>query len=247
MREEISLKELYSIIRKRMGVIVITTILSVLASGVLSFYVLTPVYEASTQILVNQSKDKEALYNFNEVQTNIQLINTYSVIIKSPAILEKVNEDLDLNMSTAALNEKVSVASEQNSQVVNIVVQSESQRKAVEIANKTAEIFQKEIIKIMNIDNVTILAKSTISADSGPVKPQPILNIIIAFIIGLMVGLGIVFLIEYLDYTIKTEEDIEKELALPTLGVIAHIGKKEVVKLRAKQKQYQRGEMLDAD
>ncbi|MGE6375508.1 YveK family protein [Peribacillus muralis] len=223
MEETISIKELFSTLRKRLSLIIIIAALAVLVSGAVSYFLLTPIYQASTQLLVNQSKNEEGLYNYNEVQTNLQLINTYNVIIKSSAILELVKEDLGLDMTAAELNEKISVTSEQNSQVVNILVEDENPKTAVDIANKTAEVFQKQIVEIMNVDNVTLLAKAEYKENPSPIKPQPILNIAIALVVGLMAGVGLAFLLEYLDNTIKTEQDIEKQLGVPILGVIGTI------------------------
>ncbi|MEH6949681.1 Wzz/FepE/Etk N-terminal domain-containing protein [Bacillus sp. JJ634] len=223
MEETISLKELFLTIRKRLNLIISIAVLAVMVSGIISYFLLNPIYQASTQLLVNQSKNEEALYSNNEVQTNLQLINTYNVIIKSNAILDLVKEDLKLDMTTAELNGKISVASEQNSQVLNIIVTDESPKTAANIANKTAEVFQEEIVKIMKVDNVTILAEATVVDNPAPIKPQPLLNIAIALVVGLMAGVGLAFLLEYLDNTIKNEQDIEKLLELPVLGVITKI------------------------
>lgn len=223
MEETISIKDLFLTLRKRLSLIIVITALAVLVSGIVSYFLLTPIYQASTQLLVNQSKNEEGIYNNNEVQTNLQLINTYNVIIKSSAILELVKEDLNLDMTAAELNEKISVASEQNSQVVNIIVEDENPKTAVDIANKTAEVFQKQIVEIMNVDNVTLLAKAEMAENPSPIKPQPLLNIAIALVVGLMAGVGLAFLLEYLDNTIKTEQDIEKQLGMPVLGVIGTI------------------------
>ncbi|WP_102264486.1 YveK family protein [Mesobacillus jeotgali] len=223
MEETISLKELMQTLRKRLNLILVITLIAVLISGIISFFFLTPIYQASTQILVNQTKNDQASYNVGEVQTNLQLINTYNVIIKSPAILDLVSKELDLDMAASELNGKINVQSQQNSQVVNITVQDPDAKKAADIANKTAEVFQREIVKIMNVDNVSILAKATIVDNQSPIKPKPLLNIAIALVVGLMAGVGIAFLIEYLDNTIKTEQDIEKVLGMPVLGVVATI------------------------
>ncbi|PAE25779.1 Wzz/FepE/Etk N-terminal domain-containing protein [Bacillus sp. 7894-2] len=221
MEETISLKELLQTLKKRMTLIFAVTIAAVMISGIVSYFFLTPIYQSSTQILVNQAKDEQSTYSAGEVQTNLQLINTYNVIIKSAAILELVKEELKLDMTTGALNQKITVQSEQNSQVVNISVQDENPKRAADIANTTAEVFQKEIVDIMNINNVTILAKAEVGENQAPIKPQPLLNIAIALVVGLMAGVGIAFLLEYLDNTIKDEQDIEKTLGLPVLGVIA--------------------------
>lgn len=228
MEETISLKELLQTLRKRLGLIAAITITAVLISGIVSYFFLTPVYQVSTQLLVNQSKSEQTPYSMNEVQTNLQLINTYNVIIKSPAILDLVVKELDLDMTTSQLNEKITVQSEKDSQVVNISVQDENVAQAAKIANKTVEVFQKEIVKIMNVDNVSILAKATVSDNASPIKPQPMLNVAIALVVGLMAGVGLAFLLEYFDNTIKTEQDIEKILELPVLGVISTIENEDI-------------------
>lgn len=244
MEETISLKELFGTLRKRLSLIVIITLLAVLVSGIISYFFLTPVYQSSTQILVNQSKNEQALYNNNEIQTNLQLINTYNVIIKSPAILDLVNEELNLDMTADQLNGKITVQSEQDSQVVNVTVQDTNPQKAADIANKTAEVFQEEIVKIMNVDNVKVLAKATVGEQQAPIKPQPLLNIAIALVVGLMAGVGLAFLLEYLDNTIKSEQDIEKLLELPVLGVITNIEEKKDSSSRAEKKLKGRGEAV---
>lgn len=223
MEETISLKELFDTLRKHMRFILSITFIAILISGIISYFFLTPVYQASTQLLVNQAKNEQTAYQYNEVQTNLQLINTYNVIIKSPAILELVIKELDLDMTANELTEKITVANETNSQVVNLSVQDTSAAQAAKIANKTAEVFKKEIVNIMNVDNVNVLAKAEVSEHPSPIKPRPLLNIAIAMVVGLMAGIGMAFLQEYLDTTIKNEQEIEKLIGVPVLGAIATI------------------------
>jgi capsular polysaccharide biosynthesis protein len=223
MEETISLKELFQTLKKRLLLIIIITAIVTVTSGVVSYFLLSPIYQSSTQILVNQSKNEQQVYSPNEVQTNLQLINTYNVIIKSPAILDKVIEKENLGMSASALNGLITVSSEQNSQVVNISVQNENPKKAADIANSIASTFKTEISKIMNVDNVTILTQANIGENPSPIKPQPVLNMAIALVVGIMAGVGLAFLLEYLDNTIKTEQDIEQQLGLPVLGAITTI------------------------
>lgn len=223
MEETINLRELFQVLRKRLWLIVLLTIVAATVSAVISFFVLTPVYQSKTQILVNQAKNDEQLYYSQTVQTNVQLINTYNDIIKSPAILDKVIKELKLDSSAQSLSGQIQVKNAQDSQVAQIIVQDTSAKRATEIANTTASIFKKEVPKIMNVDNVSVLSKATLGESSSPVKPQPLMNIVIGVVIGLVVGVGLSFLLEYLDNTLKTEQDIENLLELPVMGVITTI------------------------
>ena len=152
-------------------------------------------------------------------------------------------------MTAAQLKEKITVGSEKDSQVVNLSVQDPNADVAAQIANKTAEVFKKEIANIMNVDNVSILAKADIAENPAPIKPRPLLNVAIAIVVGLMAGVGLAFLLEYFNNTIKNEQDIEKILGLPILGVIATIDDEkmeEAIARRAARKSTARGEKFGA-
>ncbi|MBN8193788.1 capsular biosynthesis protein [Bacillus sp. NTK074B] len=244
MEETISLRELMETLRKRMSLIILITLTAILVSGAVSFFLLTPVYQSTTQLLVNQAKSDQPAYNPGEIQTNLQLINTYNVIIKSPAILEKVSSDLDNGLNASQLNSKITVGSEAESQVINLSVTDTDPQTAANIANKTADVFQSEITKIMNVDNVTILAKAEVGEKQTPIKPKPLLNVAIATVIGLMLGVGLAFLLEFLDNTIKTEQEVEKLLGLPVLGSIAVIGEVKEDTAGTKRKSRGRGEKV---
>jgi capsular polysaccharide biosynthesis protein len=221
--EEISLMEIFQTLKKRIWLIISITSIAAIASAIISFFVLTPIYQSSTQILVNQANNEQAKYNVSDIQTNIQLINTYNVIIKSPAIIDKVIEELKIDRSYGQLNGQISVASQNDSQVVSITVEDSDPELAANIANTTATVFQREIVKIMNVNNVSILAKAVVGDNPSPIKPQPMLNIAIAIVVGLMIGVGIAFLLEYLDNTIKSEQDIGRILDIPVLGTVTVI------------------------
>ncbi|AGX06507.1 capsular polysaccharide biosynthesis protein [Bacillus sp. NRRL B-14911] len=245
MEETISLKELFQTLRKRLGLILSIAFVAVATSGLISYFYLTPIYQSSTQLLVNQAKSDQPVYNPGEIQTNLQLINTYNVIIKSPAILDLVKEELDLDITTSQLDSKITVGSQKDSQVLAITVQDPDPNMAADIANTTANVFKREIVEIMNIDNVKILAKAELTDNPAPIKPNKLLNMAIALVVGLMAGVGLAFLLEYMDNTVKTEQDIEKLLDLPVLGTIAIINE-ETGAMEEKAARKQRGGERDA-
>ena len=219
MEESISLQEIFLVLKKRIKLIIVITLAAVLISALGTLLLITPKYEASSQFIVSQPEPTQEM-NINDIRTNVEMINTFTVIITSPAILNQVNDELNLNTSTDALASKINVSNAQNSQVVNVTVTDTDPASAANIANTTVEIFQESIPTYMNVDNVSILSTAEIGENPSPVSPNVNLNIVIALVLGAMVGVGLSFLLEYLDTTVKTEEDIEDLLDLPVMGVI---------------------------
>lgn len=222
---ELDLKDYVRIVRKRLWLIVAFVVLSSIASGVISKFFLSPVYEASTKLVVNKSTESvvglEQL-DLNSVNLNIRLIDTYKEIIKTPAIMNiVVKENPDFGLTAGELSTKVRVSSVNNTQVMTLVVEDESYQLAAKIVNAVSNVFQREIANIMNVDNVSILNEAPLDASPAPVKPDITLNIAVAFVLSLMIALGIVFLLEYLDDTVKTEDDVQRLLELPTLTMVA--------------------------
>ena len=78
--------------------------------------------------------------------------------------------------------------------------------------------FTKQVKRITNANGVEVIDKAI--TPKSPIKPNKMMNVAVAAVLGMMIGLFIVFLIEYLDNKIKTPQDIEKHLGLPVLGVI---------------------------
>ncbi|MEC0667022.1 Wzz/FepE/Etk N-terminal domain-containing protein [Priestia flexa] len=228
MEETIDLRQLFGTLKKRLWLIALITIIAAMISGIVSFFVLTPVYQARTQILVNQESSEQQPLNAYTIQTNIQLISTYNEIITSPVILEDVVKKLNLNVTAKQLSGQVQVTNSEDSQVAHIVVQDTNAKRATDIANTTAAVFQEKISSIMSIDNVSILSKAELADSLNPIKPAPLMNIAIAIVVGLMLGVGLAFLLEYLDQNIKNEQDVERILQIPVIGVISEISDGEV-------------------
>lgn len=217
MESTIDLAKLVEILKKNIKLILILPIVCLLISAIITLFFLDDKFQASTQVLVNQ-KESDSQMMAQEVQSNIQLVNTYSEIVKSPRILDKVSKELDRKYSTSELSSMLSVSNQAESQLLNIAIENESGKEAEVIANKISQVFSKEVPDIMNVDNVSIL--STADDTTKQVAPKTMVNLIIGLITGLILALLIIFVKEIFDKRIKTEEDVENELEIPVLGSI---------------------------
>ncbi|MBD0379773.1 YveK family protein [Paenibacillus sedimenti] len=237
---ELELKEYVRIVRRRLWIIISLVLISTMTTGIISYYFIQPVYTASAKLIVNKSEDNKGKesFDYGSVSIDIKLVNTYKEIIKTPAIMDRVVERYpEINLSSEALISKVRVSSVNETQVMTISAQDQSQKQAVRIVNAISEVFQSEISTILKVDNVTILNRAKESDRTAPISPNPTTNIGISFLLSLLVSIGIALLLEYMDDTIKTEKDIENYLGIPTLGVITKIKPKDVVKGKSAKQQ----------
>lgn len=217
---ELDLKEIMHIIRKRLWFIVLVTILAVGAGGVISLFVLEPVYRASATIIVGKPSsylDGNRL-QIEDLNLNQRLAKTYGEIIKSRGVLEDVISQLKLNLTTQQLKEKTLVKLVEGTEFITISVTDTNPKRAADIANKMAEVFRFKVVNIMKVDYVQILDDAIVPR--LPIKPRLELNMAIAGVLGIMTSIFVVFLLEYLDNTIKTPEDTEKYLGLNIVGII---------------------------
>ncbi|TVT28905.1 capsule biosynthesis protein [Salinicoccus cyprini] len=221
MEETLNLEDILEVIKKNLAMIIALVLLFGSIAAFATAFLMTPQYEANTQILVSQSHNSEVAVDNQNIQASLQLINTYRDIIKSPTVLDDVVANLNLEQSTSALSEQITVNNQDQSQVVTVTVSDASPENAETIANEVANVFQQRVTEVMNVDNVSILAPADIGEDPSPVSPQPLINVAIGMILGALLGLGIAFLREFLDKRVKTEEEIQKHLDLPVLGTIA--------------------------
>ncbi|SFM26115.1 Capsular polysaccharide biosynthesis protein [Gracilibacillus orientalis] len=231
MEETISLKEIFEVLKKRLLLIILLIVGAAGISAILSFFVLTPTYQSSTQFIVNQDTNETSNVDLNQIRSNVEIINTYNDIITSNRILDQVVDEMNLTISTLALSEKISLSNSESSQVVTLTATDYDPAVAAEIANTTVEVFREDLPELMNVSNANVLSEAVVPANPSPVNPKPLLNIAIAMVLGAMVGVGLAFLFEYLDNTVKTEQDVEDKLELPILGVVSHIEEKDMMSM----------------
>lgn len=222
MEEVIDISKFLNLLKRNWKFIVGLSLLGALIAAAISFFLIKPTYSASTQILVNSNGDSSQL-ELQANQTDLQLINTYNEIIKSPVILDKVANNLKVSNDLAS---KISVSNSTQSKVITINATAKNYKDAAKIVNETAKVFSKEVGKIMKTDNVTVLTKADENLKASPVKPKPIINSFIGLFLGLLLALAVIILRSILDKRVRTEEDVQEILGIPVIGMIPHFDEK---------------------
>ena len=219
MEETIDLREYFAIIKKRFWIIALITVVAMVVSGVISFFMLSPVYESKSTLIVNTEKNEDTqMITGDQFNVTQKLAVTYGEIIKSRAVLESVISNLKLDSEYEDLVEQITVSPVKDTQIISISVQDTNPKKARDIANEIPKVFEKEVKRITKANDIQVIDKAILP--ENPIKPNKIMNVAIAAVLGMMIGLFVVFVLEYLDNKIKTPQDVEKHLDLPILGVI---------------------------
>lgn len=214
----ISISEIIDAVKKRWKIIVLTTVLATVVSGIFSFFVISPTYEASTKIFIGKEGAESEGYNSSDVSMYQNLIKTYSELIKTKDLVNKAIDNSEYDLSVNNVLNGITVNTLTGTQILQISYQSKSPSIAKNMLESITNEFITKAEELVPNGNVKIL--ESVELPKNPVAPNKTMNIAIAFILGMMVGFGIVFLLEYLDNTYKNKEQLEKDLDIPVLGVI---------------------------
>ena len=219
--EEIDLKELVSIFwEKKVQIIFIVLIFSIVGY-IYGIQIKTPMYSSSTTLVLakaQQSETSTTSITATDITLNSKLIATYSEIIKSETTVRDVVENLGLKLNEETLKKNIKVTDVDNTEVIKITVSNEDPVIACKVANEFANVFINKTKEIYKIDNVHVL-------DIAEVKDTPsninyIKDTALFAAIGLVISFAYVFIINMLDNTVKSQEDIEKHLKVPVIATI---------------------------
>jgi capsular polysaccharide biosynthesis protein len=223
MEEEIELRQYWDVLQKRWITVVAIPLIAALTSGVISFFIIKPVYQASTTLIVGKKAAESGqaatqMLDNSVLLANQQLAKTYATIAQSRTVEQNVIKDLNLPLTVERLDSMISINQVKTTEILEIQVTDTNSELVASIADTMAQEFSKAVIEIKKVDSVSIVDTAVIP--DKPIKPNKILNVVIAFVVGLMASVGLVFLLEYMDNTVKTSSDVEKLLGIPVLGLI---------------------------
>lgn len=218
----ISLQEIAYALKKRWKLIVLITIAATLVSAILSFFVIKPQYEAKTKLFIGKQETQETnAYNNSDVMMYQQLMKTYAELVKTSDLVTKAVKSADLNYNQNEIKEilnNLTANPSADTQILDLSFKGGNPKEVLKVTESITNEFILESKELIPNGNVQVIQKPQLP--EYPISPNKKLNILIAFVLGLMLGVGVVLLLEYLDNTFKSREELEKTLDLPIIGAI---------------------------
>ncbi|OES44977.1 YveK family protein [Domibacillus iocasae] len=195
------------VLLNRWQLIVSITLLFTIGAGLISFFVLSPVYEATSKVLVSegntQAANSDPATSFYQMEKSFKLFDTFIVVAESPQVLEKVIDNLSLRDSYGQLSERVTINQVRESLAIEIKVRDESSRQAVQIVNETAAVLNNEISKLYGENQLSVLDQGNNTEVVSQVMPKPFLNMVVAFLVGLVLSMAAAFVLELIKRPIE--------------------------------------------
>ncbi|WP_262339633.1 YveK family protein [Lactiplantibacillus plantarum] len=223
MDQTVSFDFFIRLVRKYWRAIVSFTVVGLIVAAGLTFFVITPKYQSSVQILVNR-KNTNAATEYAGQQADVQMITTYKELIAGQVVLKPTQQQISkrygIERSLNTLKSEVSVTSTPNSQVFSIAVTDADAKASATIANQIARSFKNQVKKIIKVNNVTIVAPA--ETPKSAVSPKKPLNLLIGLVAGLLLGIIYAAVRMLTDRRVHDVDFLTDDLGLTSLGLVNH-------------------------
>ena len=213
---EIDLIEVAYALKKRALIIAAALIAGALIAGAYTKLMITPLYSATSTALVISKET--TLTSLADLQFGSQLTKDYSMLITSRSVLEKVIDNLGLDMEYRALEANVSINNPQETRILEITVTDPDPEVAKNLADELATVSSEYIGDKMEIVPPKIIEEAELPEEQT--SPSMSRNVILGALAGLALSAGVVGLMNIMDDSIRSEDDIAKYLNIPTLTSI---------------------------
>lgn len=204
------------ILRQRGWMIVLLAFLTAAAAFGFS-RMQTPVYEASARLLITSRPD------FGQAQAVRIRLRDMAAWLSSSLRAQDVIDELRLDMQPLSLLGDVTVAAATSESIIEINVENTDP----DLARDIARIWAQQLIELRRLENADLRAEDRIEAEliDNPVvsleSPQTKINTAAGAVFGALLGIVVVFLLEWLESGIlRRAEDVERHLDIPVIGQI---------------------------
>lgn len=213
---EIDLRELFFVLLSKIWIIILATALGLgVAAGYTTAFI-EPIYSSTSMLFVTTKST--SITSLADLQVGSTLTQDYQVFITSRPVVDKVIEDLELDMTYDQFVASVGVENPTNTRFLYITVDNNDAYMAKTIVDKLTDVSAERIGTIMGTEQPKV-------ADYGHIpetqtSPNLTKNALIGAVLGFVLSVACILVIYLMNDAIQTTEDVEKYLGINTLGLI---------------------------
>ena len=236
MEDIIKIKDVIKTLKNGWKIIVTITIICTLSAALISYFLIKPKYETTVKVFIgkkstvehskdqnnnNNNNNNNVGYDSSEVSMYQSLMETYAQVITTKDSIGLALRSIGMSDSQGSIVgvlDGLSVNTSKGTQILDITYKSLNKNEVVPIINSITNVFVTQSKKLISNGNVQVIEAA--QTPTSPISPNKKLNIIIGFILGIILSVAIVFLLEYLDNSIKSADELEHLLGIPVIGII---------------------------
>lgn len=210
---------------RKMWMIVLAAVLSAVLVFVGTYFLITPKYESSALFYVNNNSlslgDASLSIDSGDISASKSLVNSYIVILNTRESINEVIEYAGVDRSYEQIKEMISAASVNGTEIFEVVVTSPDPYEAEQIANAIAQVLPNRIAGIIEGTSAKIADHAVVAAE--PSSPNYVVNLIVGFLIGGILAVGVILMQEMFDVMVRSDEDIAEVCAHPVLATVPNL------------------------
>lgn len=221
--DEIDLKELFNLFISKIFEVILIVIIAAVIGGIYTMFFTVPKYSSSTKLVLTGSEDINSNNSITttDITLNSKLVATYGELVKSNSVLRQVISNLNIDIEESLLRKNISVKSVEDTEVIEITVTNENSEYSAKIANEIAIVFCNKVTELYGINNIRILDTAEVQEEPSNINHTK--DIIIFMMAGIILACGYILVLNMFDTTIKSIDDIEKDLNVTVLVSIPQI------------------------
>lgn len=213
---EIDLRELFFELLEHWKLIVLSTIMVGAIALVVSIFLITPMYESTSELYVLSKST--SITSLADIQMGTNLTNDYMVVVKGRPVVEQVISNLGLEEDYISLSKRIMLNNPADSRILQIIVKDPDPDRAKLVADEMARVSSAFISEKMDQDPPTIIQQGY--ADGEPVSPHILKNTAIGLLVGAFLAMALVVVTYLFNDTIVSADDVERKLGLHLLGML---------------------------
>lgn len=229
--EIFDIRELIFILKKHFKILIIFAFLLSCAGFAFSSWIIPSQYESTALLIVNATEESSsAAITYDQISAAQQLVNTYAIIFTSDTVLDRVIENLNLDMKSQTLAGMIAIKGLNNTEVIALSVRSTDPKLAADIANEIVDVAPTVIIDAIKASSVEIISNAKINPSR--VFPSQLIFTAAFALAGIIISAVVAILAEMLNNTFISGDDVQNFLGCTVIGIIP-MSKKQAVTVQS--------------
>ncbi len=219
---EIDLKDFFGVLIRKIWIVILCAVVLGTSAYIYTRNFVTPQYEASVSIYVNNNSGKDSPYvSSGDLAVALRLVATYVNIIQSDAVLDKVIEEIDLPLTAAQVRGMLSAEPMGETEMFQVTVTTPNAQMSADLANAIATVAPAEIAAIIEGSSAKVVDYAKVPKSQS--SPSYMMSAVIGTFAGAAVAVLVILMQVMMEVRIKSEEDLAKICSIPVLGAIPRL------------------------